>query len=78
MRRPKNYVTCKCLAISVPGVGPLGSPRKRWLDVVMQDMRGNSLTTEDAKDRAKLSSTLVKAEINARKKKKKRVLDKAH
>ena len=42
------YVGCKCLAISVNGVRPPGCPRKRLLDVVMQDMRGNGLATEDA------------------------------
>ena len=45
--RPKNYVGYKCLAMSVPGVRPLGRSRKRWFDVVMQNMRANGITTED-------------------------------
>ena len=60
--QPKNYVGCKCLAISVPGVRPLGRPKKPWVDVLMQDMRANGLTTEDAKDRAKWSRLSKKAD----------------
>ena len=60
--RPKHYVGCKCLTISVVGMRPLGRPRKRWLDVVKQDMRANGLTTEDAKDRAKWSRLSRKAD----------------
>ena len=48
--------------MSVPGVRPLGRPRKRWLDVVMQDMRANGLTAKDAKDRAKWSRLNRKAD----------------
>lgn len=36
-------------AISVPGVKPPGCLRKRWLDVVMQDIRANGLIAEDIK-----------------------------
>ena len=53
--RSKNYVGCKCLTISVPGVRSLERLRKRWLDVVIQDINANGLTTEYAKNHAKWS-----------------------
>ena len=61
-RLPKNYVGCKCIIISVPGVRSLGRARKRWLDVMMQDMIANDLTTEEAKDRAKWNGLSSKAD----------------
>ena len=43
-RGHKNYVRYKCLGILVP-VRPPGRPRKRWLDVVMQELQiANGLT----------------------------------
>ena len=51
-----NYtiLSRKCLAMPAPEVRPQsGRTRKRWLNIVMQDMKPNRLTTGDVKDRAK-------------------------
>ena len=49
----RKYLRWKCLAMSISGVGPPGRPWKCWLDVMLQDMRANGLTTEDVTERAK-------------------------
>nr|XP_026496911.1 uncharacterized protein LOC113401253 [Vanessa tameamea] len=56
-RRPKDYVGRKYFDIFVPGRFP-GRPRKRWLDVVKQDMRANGLPQDDVKDCAKWTTPL--------------------
>ncbi|XP_063392644.1 uncharacterized protein LOC134678124 [Cydia fagiglandana] len=62
-RRPASYVGNKCLAMPPPpGTGRRGRPKKRWLDVVKEDMRANGLTTRDAEDRAKWSRRSRKAD----------------
>lgn len=50
-----NYtiLSRKCLAMPVPEVRPSRRTRKRWLNIVMQDMRPNRLTTGDVEDHAK-------------------------
>ena len=62
MLRWKCGVTC----------GLTGGPRKRWLDVVMQDMKAIGLTTENVTDFAKWSRLRRKADVdNIRRRRKK-------
>ncbi|CAG9559617.1 unnamed protein product [Danaus chrysippus] len=62
LRRPENYVGHKCLNMTVPGARSRGRPKRRWLDVVQDDMRANGLHKKDAEDRAKWRTLSGKAD----------------
>ncbi|KAJ8710818.1 hypothetical protein PYW08_009333 [Mythimna loreyi] len=63
LRKPADYVGNRCLAMPPPpGPGKRGRPKRRWIDVVRDDMRVNGLTAKDAKDRAKWRSLSWKAD----------------
>ncbi|CAK1592911.1 unnamed protein product [Parnassius mnemosyne] len=62
LRRPASYVGNKCLDMTLPGARSRGRPKKRWLDVVQDDMRANGLDVRDAEDRAKWRRKCRKAD----------------
>ncbi|CAK1593075.1 unnamed protein product [Parnassius mnemosyne] len=62
LRRPASYVGNKCLDMTLPGARSRGRPKKRWLDVVQDDMRANGLVVRDAEDRAKWRRKCRKAD----------------
>ncbi|CAK1598604.1 unnamed protein product [Parnassius mnemosyne] len=62
LRRPASCVGNKCLDMTLPGTRSRGRPKKRWLDVVQDDMRANGLVVRDAEDRAKWRRKCRKAD----------------
>ncbi|VDL71988.1 unnamed protein product [Nippostrongylus brasiliensis] len=53
MRRPDDHPVRKALEFEVPGKRPRGAPKKKWSDVIKNDLKEVGATLQDAQDRCK-------------------------
>ena len=53
LRREDEYVGKRVMAMEVPGKRRRGRPKRRWSDIIRNDLSESELSREDAQDRAK-------------------------
>ena len=53
LRREETHVARRVLEMEIPGRRGRGRPKRRWMDVVNEDLREKRLTEEDALDRSR-------------------------
>ena len=58
LRREDEYVGNRVMAMEVPGKRRRGTPKRRWLDSIKNDLLERELSKEEAQDRAKLRSLI--------------------
>ena len=52
-RRYSEYIGSRMLRLELPGRRPRGRPKKRFMDVVKEDMKVVGVRKEDAEDRVR-------------------------
>ena len=53
LRREDEYVGKRVIAMEVPGKRRRGIPKRRWLDIIRNDLSERELSREDTQERAK-------------------------
>ena len=53
LRRDRGYIGQRMLRLEVPGKRRRGRPKRKFTDVVREDMRAIGVTEQDARDRVK-------------------------
>ena len=51
LRREDDYVGMRVMGMDVPGKRRRGRPKRRWLDIIRNDLSERELSGEDAQDR---------------------------
>ncbi|XP_066977866.1 uncharacterized protein [Macrobrachium rosenbergii] len=62
MRRDEPYVGMRVMQMEVPGGTTRGRPKRRWMDVVREDLRDKQLSEDDVFDRAGWRKTVKNIE----------------
>lgn len=63
-RRDSDYVDKRMLTLELPGRRPEGRPKRRFLDVAMEDMRGMSVG--DSKKRVRWRQMICRSNLPRR------------
>ena len=65
LRREDKYVGKRVIAMEVPGKRRRGSPKRRWLDSIRNDLSKRELSREDAQDRTKWGRLIRHSKTNS-------------